>query len=75
MMKNVVTIDWETSFEEIIPAFLTIVMMPLTGSIALGLTMGFVSYELLMIVAGRGKELPLTMHAIAIVSILYMITL
>lgn len=75
MMKNVVTIDWETSFEEIIPAFITIVMMPLTGSIALGLTMGFVSYELLMIVAGRSKELPLTMHVIAIVSVLYMITL
>ncbi|GBU10842.1 hypothetical protein AwErysi_04580 [Erysipelotrichaceae bacterium] len=75
MMKNVVTIDWETSFEEIIPAFITIVMMPLTGSIALGLTMGFVSYELLMLVAGRRKELPLTMHLIAILSILYMLTL
>ncbi|MGL5042370.1 MAG: NCS2 family permease [Culicoidibacterales bacterium] len=75
MMKNVITIDWHTSFEEIIPAFITIVMMPLTGSIALGLTMGFVSYEVLMLVARRHKELPLTMHIIAAISILYMITL
>ncbi|CAM4299442.1 NCS2 family permease [Erysipelothrix aquatica] len=75
MMQNIVNIDWHGGYEVIVPSFITIVMMPLTGSIALGLTMGFVSYELCMIFAGRHKELGWIMHGITIVSLAYMFTL
>jgi AGZA family xanthine/uracil permease-like MFS transporter len=49
-------------------------MMPLTGSIALGLVLGFLSYEVCMIFAGRTKEIPKVMHFITIISIAYLFT-
>jgi len=55
MMKCVVWIDWE-DLTEAIPAFLTIVIMPLTLSITEGIAFGFISYALLKLVIGRGKE-------------------
>lgn len=75
MMQNITTIEWHKGFEDVIPAFITIVMMPLTGSIALGLTFGFVSWYLCMIFAGRMKDIPTTMHFITFISILYIATL
>lgn len=75
MMQNITTIEWHKGFEDIIPAFITIVMMPLTGSIALGLTLGFVSWYLCMIFAGKLKDIPKTMHFITFISILYIATL
>jgi AGZA family xanthine/uracil permease-like MFS transporter len=74
MMQNITKIKWDEGFEDIIPAFLTIVMMPLTGSIALGLVLGFLSYEVCMIFAGRTKEIPKVMHFITIISIAYLFT-
>lgn len=75
MMQNIQDIDWQSGFENIIPAFLIIVMMPLTGSIALGLTLGFISWEICMIFAGRTKEIPKMMHFITLISIAYIATL
>ena len=75
MMQNITSIRWDGGFEEIIPAFLTIVMMPLTGSIALGLVLGFLSYEICMIFAKRFNEIPAFMHFISIISIAYLFTL
>ncbi len=75
MMQNITSIKWDGGFEEVIPAFLVIVMMPLTGSIALGLVLGFLAYELCMIFAGRHKELPMMMHVITLISIAYIFTL
>ena len=75
MMQNITSIKWDGGFEEIIPAFLTIVMMPLTGSIALGLVLGFLSYEICMIFAKRFDELPPVMHLISLISLAYLFTL
>lgn len=75
MMQNITSIRWDGGFEEIIPAFLTIVMMPLTGSIALGLVLGFLAYEICMIFAKRINEIPPFMHFISIISIAYLFTL
>ena len=52
-----------------------IVMMPLTGSISLGLTLGFITWEILMVFAGRVQEIPKMMHVITIISFLYLLTL
>jgi AGZA family xanthine/uracil permease-like MFS transporter len=43
-------------FTEALPAFLTIIMMPLTYSIAQGLAFGFMSYTTVKLLAGRWHE-------------------
>ena len=55
MMRGVRTIDWDDSTEAI-PAFLTIVMMPLTVSITDGIAFGFIAYAALKIATGRARD-------------------
>lgn len=55
MMKSVTYINWE-DLAEAIPAFLTIIIMPLTVSITEGIAFGFISYSLLNLVTGKGKK-------------------
>ena len=55
MMKGVTRIKWD-DYLEAIPAFLAIVTMPLTSSIANGIAVAFVSYSFLMLVSGQGKK-------------------
>jgi AGZA family xanthine/uracil permease-like MFS transporter len=55
MMKCVKFIDWD-DLAEAIPAFLSIVIMPLTLSITEGISFGFISYVLLKLVSGKGKQ-------------------
>jgi adenine/guanine/hypoxanthine permease len=43
-------------YTDVIPAFLTMFMMPLTFSIAEGLAFGFVSYTLLKVLTGKAKQ-------------------
>ena len=56
-------IDWDDASEGF-PAFLTVILMPLTFSISTGLAAGFVSYSLLKAVRGERKVHPLV-HVIA----------
>ncbi|NIM90752.1 MAG: NCS2 family permease [Candidatus Aminicenantes bacterium] len=55
MMRCVTFIKWE-DITEAIPAFLTIIVMPLTVSITEGIAFGFISYSLLKLVTGKGRE-------------------
>jgi adenine/guanine/hypoxanthine permease len=55
MMRCVTSIDWE-DLTEAIPAFLCIVVMPLTVSITEGISFGFIAYALLKLVTGKGKR-------------------
>ncbi len=55
MMQSVKNIDWQ-DWTEAMPAFLTIVLMPLTFSISTGLFAGMVAYPLLKLATGRAKE-------------------
>ncbi|KLU63931.1 adenine permease AdeQ [Desulfosporosinus acididurans] len=55
MMSEVVHINFE-DFTEAFPAFITIIMMPLTYSIAQGLAFGFMSYTIIKLITGRHKE-------------------
>ena len=55
MMKCVTWINWE-DLTEAIPAFLTIIIMPLSFSITEGIAFGFISYSVLKLVSGKGKE-------------------
>src|SRR6185312_12481658 len=55
MIRSVRDIDWD-DFTEAFPAFLTLVVMPLTFSITDGIAFGFISYALLKLATGRGRE-------------------
>lgn len=65
MMSEVGNIDFK-DFTEALPAFLTIIMMPLTSSIANGFAFGFVSYAVLKTLAGRPREVSPIMWIVCI---------
>ena len=61
MMTQIKSIDWE-DYGIAIPAFLTIILMPFTYSISVGIGAGFVSYVVIRTFQGRIKEVhPLLM--------------
>jgi len=65
MVGTVRQIEWDDPAEAI-PAFLTIIMMPLTYSIADGLAAGLISYPLIKLFQGKVKEIPLAIWLIAV---------
>jgi AGZA family xanthine/uracil permease-like MFS transporter len=69
MVQNVLHIDWK-DFTEAIPAFLTLISMPLTFSIADGMALGFISYPLVKLAAGRGQEVSLAVYILMAVFLL-----
>ena len=72
MMSPIKQIDFE-DYTESIPAFLTIIMMPFSGSIAEGIVFGMISYVVLKAVTGRFKEVSWTMTIISILFVLRII--
>ncbi|KGK91475.1 guanine permease [Desulfosporosinus sp. HMP52] len=72
MMSEVVEIKFD-DFTEALPAFMTIVMMPLTFSIAQGIAFGFMSYTLIKLVSGRHKENNLVMYVFTTLFIIHFI--
>lgn len=56
-------------FEDLVPAFLTVVLIPLTFSITQGLLWGFISHSVLYWIAGRRKELHPALIGLSIVSV------
>lgn len=55
MMSGLSKVQWD-EFEEAFPAFIVMLSMPLTFSIATGIAFGFITYPLLKLVRGKGKE-------------------
>jgi len=55
MLSHVSEIAWDDPAVAV-PAFLTLTTIPLSFSIANGLAVGFTSYALLKLAAGRGRE-------------------
>lgn len=74
MSASLKDIDWDR-FEIAVPAFLTIITMPLTYSIATGIAIGFIFYPITMIFTGRVKEINVVMYGLFIIFILYFIFL
>ena len=72
MMSPIKQIDFK-DYTESIPAFLTIIMMPFSGSIAEGIVFGMISYVVLKAVTGRFKEVSWTMTIISILFVLRII--
>jgi len=73
MVASLGEIAWNR-FEIAVPAFLTMIMMPLTYSIATGIAVGFIFYPLTMIIKGKAKEVSPIMYVFAVIFILYLAT-
>ena len=69
MMGSVRYIRWDDPAESI-PAFLTILMMPLTYSIADGLAVGLITYPLIKSFQGKFHETNIAMWILAVIFIL-----
>jgi adenine/guanine/hypoxanthine permease len=65
MMTAVRLIPWER-FDEAIPAFLTILTLPLTFNISYGIGFGFISYVLIKLSRGRASEVHPLLYATAV---------
>ncbi|CFJ41021.1 Putative xanthine/uracil/vitamin C permease family protein [Mycobacterium tuberculosis] len=74
MASSIAKIAWD-DLEEAFPAFLTILMMPLTYSIATGLAAGFIVYPVLKVMKGKAREVHPAMYVLFFVFLAYFIWL
>lgn len=70
MLGEVVSIDF-TDFTEAFPSFLTILLMPLTFSIAQGLAFGFVGYTFIKLFTGKGRSIHPVMYILTVFFIIH----
>jgi AGZA family xanthine/uracil permease-like MFS transporter len=68
MFKSVAQINF-IKIEEGLPAFLTIILIPLTFSITQGILWGFIAHVGLYLVVGRRKEIHPVMYVLALIAI------
>jgi len=67
MFRSIRKIDL-SDFSVALPAFLTIILMPLTYSISTGLAFGFVAYVVLAVAGGKARRIGLVMWIIGLLS-------
>ena len=72
MMRAVKEIDF-MDYSIAIPAFLTIVLMPILSSIADGMMFGFISYTILQLTNKKGKEIHWMMYVVVALFLLKLI--
>ncbi|MFF7391618.1 NCS2 family permease [Streptomyces scabiei] len=70
LANSVREIDW-ADYTIAVPAFVTMVMMPFTYSITNGIGMGFITFVVLRLAAGRGREVPVAMYVVSAVFLFY----
>lgn len=68
MLEGVRNVAWD-DYAVSVPVFLTIIVMPLTFSIANGVSFGVISYAAIMLVSGRGRAVDPLLYGIALVLI------
>ena len=69
MMKPVLKINW-SEYDDAIPAFLAMILIPLTYSITQGIVWGFLSWTAIKVLTGKKEEVSLTLVIIDIFAIL-----
>jgi AGZA family xanthine/uracil permease-like MFS transporter len=69
MIKSMKNINWD-DFTEGIPAFLTLIGIPFTFSIADGLCFGFISYPILKLLTGKGKTVSWLIYLLGVLSVI-----
>ena len=73
MMSSVREVRWDDA-SEALPAFIVLVGIPLTSSIADGLALGFVLQPVVMALAGRARQVPWLSWLLAVLLIAYYVT-
>ncbi|MEX1377909.1 MAG: NCS2 family permease [Eubacteriales bacterium] len=69
MMKAVKDVDWD-DYAVSIPAFLAIILMPITYSIANGILISFLAYTLIKVVTGKAKDVSIIIYIVDVLFIL-----
>ncbi len=72
MMKPVMKINW-TKYDDAIPAFLALILIPTTYSITQGIIWGFLSWTFIKVVTGKFKEITPMLIVIDIFAILALV--
>jgi AGZA family xanthine/uracil permease-like MFS transporter len=72
MMKPVMQINW-TKFDDAIPAFLALVLIPLTYSITTGIIWGFLSWTIIKLATGKSDEVTPMLLVIDVLAILALV--
>ncbi|MEV6261402.1 NCS2 family permease [Streptomyces sp. NPDC051784] len=67
---NVRDVDW-SDYTLAIPAFMAMLMMPLTYSITNGIGIGCIAFSAMRLAAGRGREVPVAMYVVSAVFVFY----
>lgn len=70
MLAGARDVDW-SSAADAVPAFLTLAAMPLTYSIANGISLGIVSWVAIKLLSGRWREIPPVLAALAVAMTLF----
>ncbi len=74
MIRNVTKIEWK-DYSESIPAFLSMLCIPLTFSISDGLAIGFISYGVIKIVSGKAEKKQWLSYVLAAAMLVYLLFL
>jgi AGZA family xanthine/uracil permease-like MFS transporter len=72
MMQNAARVDWK-DYGESIPAFLTMIGIPLSYSIADGLALGLISYPIIKLLSGKGRDLNWLTYLLAAALLAYFV--
>ncbi|UDQ99244.1 NCS2 family permease [Lentisphaerota bacterium WC36G] len=72
MMKSAREIDWD-DYSESVPAFLILVGVPLTYSIAYGMMLGFVAYPIVKLLTGKGKKIGYLNYIMGAILLVYLL--
>ena len=73
MMQQIVRVDW-ADVEIAIPAFMTIVLMPFSYSITNGIGAGFITYVVIKLFRGKGREVHALMYVTAALFVVYFVS-
>jgi AGZA family xanthine/uracil permease-like MFS transporter len=72
MIQNAAKVNWKDHSESV-PAFLTMIGIPLSYSIADGLALGFISYPIIKVFSGKGRDLGWLTYTLAAVLVAYFV--
>jgi AGZA family xanthine/uracil permease-like MFS transporter len=71
MVVPLTKIDWKNPADAL-PSFLTLVLIPFTYSLSIGISFGFISYTFLQLAAGKRKEIHPILIWISLLSIFFL---
>ncbi|GAH38065.1 unnamed protein product, partial [marine sediment metagenome] len=72
MAKSLTLLDWK-NYEEAVPAFVAVVLIPLTYSITQGIIWGFLVYTFIKILVGKAREIHWMLYIIDAFAILSLV--